>query len=774
MAKDKDQQARVELIIDGKLATASMRDLEAAARKVKGEMSGMLPGTPEFERAAQNLQRINGQLGDVRVQAGLTVAQLTLVTGSLDDLQNQAYEAGKALSSMHPDDPELNNAIIKYQTLNATLNEQRQKLFANQTAVTGQKTAYNGLGVSINQLSREMPAFANSTQTGFMAISNNLPMLVDEINKLKTANVELAAQGLPTKSIMQQVAASIFSWGTAISVGITLLTVYGKEIITFVGELIKGKTKLDDLTASTKAMNDALTNSAVKNAISGINELRINIDLAQKGILNKDAVLKVYNDTLGKTFGTTTDLNKAENNLIQNGPAYIEMTFKKAAAQAAIEEATKKALESEKESLKSAREATTVVDRLLNGFVVGNEKRAARLVEIGEKNKVENIARANTESNQLLGIARKFQTEAAIIAAQNKFSMFEQPAADKTGKTEKEKAEKVQKKADREQENKELLKEQQDFFNAELNAIITNQTTKSNTIIKEEKALKQLLHDLENNKFLLAESTRDNEINEVKAYYAERLRLAKQFGLDEKLVTDQEAAALNVVTRKWDAKEIGDKKKAKQAELQASRQLFNELTGLANLMGATGIAATGLGKTIALANIAFDTAQAISALTKNSELNPANAVTMGAAGGLQFAGGIVRIMANIGQAYQVLSGAPSFFEGGYTKNGGNLDSNGGFMARLHKDEYVVNAKTLADPLTSSVIDAIDKGTLKQMMNSTTVNNNTTVANNPKLEMLLEQLLNNGVKAEMLFNDERLYKLNREQKKQDILDKTLSA
>lgn len=60
MAKDKDQQARVELIIDGKLATASMRDLEAAARKVKGEMSGMLPGTPEFERAAQNLQRING------------------------------------------------------------------------------------------------------------------------------------------------------------------------------------------------------------------------------------------------------------------------------------------------------------------------------------------------------------------------------------------------------------------------------------------------------------------------------------------------------------------------------------------------------------------------------------------------------------------------------------------------------------------------------------------------------------------------------------------
>lgn len=72
MAKDKDQQARVELIIDGKMATASMRDLEAAARKVKSEMSGMLPGTPEFEQAAKNLGRINAQLNDVRVQAGLT------------------------------------------------------------------------------------------------------------------------------------------------------------------------------------------------------------------------------------------------------------------------------------------------------------------------------------------------------------------------------------------------------------------------------------------------------------------------------------------------------------------------------------------------------------------------------------------------------------------------------------------------------------------------------------------------------------------------------
>lgn len=91
-------------------------------------------------------------------------------------------------------------------------------------------SGWNGLSNSINQLSREAPAFANSVQTGFMALSNNIPILFDEITKVKNANKELIAQGQPIRSTFSQIAGAIFSWQTLLSVGVTVLTLYGAKI----------------------------------------------------------------------------------------------------------------------------------------------------------------------------------------------------------------------------------------------------------------------------------------------------------------------------------------------------------------------------------------------------------------------------------------------------------------------------------------------------------------------------------------------------------------
>lgn len=100
-------------------------------------------------------------------------------------------------------------------------------------------SGFNGLGNSINQITREAPAFANSVNTGLMAISNNIPMLFDELSKIKKANVELKAQGLETKSMLSQLGTAIFSWGTALSVGVTLLTLYGAKMIDWVSNALK-------------------------------------------------------------------------------------------------------------------------------------------------------------------------------------------------------------------------------------------------------------------------------------------------------------------------------------------------------------------------------------------------------------------------------------------------------------------------------------------------------------------------------------------------------
>jgi hypothetical protein len=86
----------------------------------------------------------------------------------------------------------------------------------------------------------------------------------------------------------------------------------------------------------------------------------------------------------------------------------------------------------------------------------------------------------------------------------------------------------------------------------------------------------------------------------------------------------------------------------KAALVAATGDLLGQLS---NIIGQQ----TKVGKALALAQIATDTALAVSALVKNSESNPTNSVTFGGAGALQFATGLVRILANIAKAKQILS-----------------------------------------------------------------------------------------------------------------------
>jgi hypothetical protein len=109
----------------------------------------------------------------------------------------------------------------------------------HQRDVGNYKRGWDGLGNSINQLTREIPAFANSMQTGFMAISNNLPMLFDEISRVRKANEELVAQGLKTESVFKQIGRSLISTSSILSVGVTLLTFYGPALADFVSSLFE-------------------------------------------------------------------------------------------------------------------------------------------------------------------------------------------------------------------------------------------------------------------------------------------------------------------------------------------------------------------------------------------------------------------------------------------------------------------------------------------------------------------------------------------------------
>lgn len=90
--------------------------------------------------------------------------------------------------------------------------------------------AWDGLGFSISQVVRELPNAAMGASTLFLALSNNIPIIIDEIKRLKETNKAAIAAGKPAKSIVGAITSSLLSWHTALIVGITILTNYGDEI----------------------------------------------------------------------------------------------------------------------------------------------------------------------------------------------------------------------------------------------------------------------------------------------------------------------------------------------------------------------------------------------------------------------------------------------------------------------------------------------------------------------------------------------------------------
>lgn len=174
--------------------------------------------------------------------------------------------------------------------LRAALDKAEQGAGRFQRNVGNYASGFNGLNNSVNQLTREMPAFANSVQTGFMAISNNLPIFFDELTKINKANKELIANGQPTVSAIKQLGAAIFSVGSILSIGVTLLTLYGKELVDFVVQIFEGEKALKSITEANEAYNKSLNKTREEIA-------NVTIDLkVQAGVLTKIEADKIKNE----------------------------------------------------------------------------------------------------------------------------------------------------------------------------------------------------------------------------------------------------------------------------------------------------------------------------------------------------------------------------------------------------------------------------------------------------------------------------------------------
>lgn len=164
------------------------------------------------------------------------------------------------------------NLQKQIQALNTEISSAEQATGRYQRNVGNYASSWNGLSVSVQQVARELPSLAVGWNTFFLAISNNLPMLADELKKAaaeyKAFKMAVAAGNndvAKVAPVWKQLITSIFSWQTALVAAITLLSVYGKDIIEWTKSLLRGGKALSYLTDQQKRLNEAQ-----KESIDGI------------------------------------------------------------------------------------------------------------------------------------------------------------------------------------------------------------------------------------------------------------------------------------------------------------------------------------------------------------------------------------------------------------------------------------------------------------------------------------------------------------------------
>lgn len=136
------------------------------------------------------------------------------------------------------------------------------------------------------------------------------------------------------------------------------------------------------------------------------------------------------------------------------------------------------------------------------------------------------------------------------------------------------------------------------------------------------------------------------------------------------LLRQQQGEAEVAATTDKNKRLLDSDKRIADARRKVSEDLFDaSLSLLATAAENEGSWADFM-RVVTLGKIVYDTASAISSLEAMSEANPANAFTFGGAGTAQFAAGLIRILANMGQAASLLNRpqpkAPAFAEGGGT------------------------------------------------------------------------------------------------------------
>lgn len=254
------------------------KKIDAYEKQVRSLANAEIQLKLALTETAQEIAVLKKQTADQNYLNKLQAKLANSMAGSYNALSAQ-YELNKIkmnnLSQAYLENTEAGKKLVKETAeIYAAMDKYQKSTGKHTLSVGNYKQAFDGLGFSISQVARELPSLAISANTFFLAISNNIPMVIDEIQKLRAANEAAAKAGEAQVSITGKLVKSLFSFNTVMVLILTAFSIWGKDITNWIGSLFKGKTTVDQLKRSTTDLKDAMLEAGK----SAVNEsVRLNI-----------------------------------------------------------------------------------------------------------------------------------------------------------------------------------------------------------------------------------------------------------------------------------------------------------------------------------------------------------------------------------------------------------------------------------------------------------------------------------------------------------------
>lgn len=309
---------------------SALSDIDKRGQKGSNILTELKEITHQYTIENEALKKLRKEYSDNIKIEGAATDSLVALRKQLS-LLNAEYDRLSASDRKAAIGTDLQKQI---QSLNTEISAAEQATGRYQRNVGNYASAWSGLGVSVQQVARELPSLAIGWNTFFLAISNNLPILADELKKAsaeyKAFKAAVAAGNndvAKVAPVWKQLISSIFSWQTALVVGITVLSMYGKDIIEWTKNLLGADTAQKRLNESLKEFNNLQRNASEKtleeisklNLLYGVSQnIALSIDVRKKAVEKLQQMYPDYLQNLSEEAILAGKANEAYRLLVEN------------------------------------------------------------------------------------------------------------------------------------------------------------------------------------------------------------------------------------------------------------------------------------------------------------------------------------------------------------------------------------------------------------------------------------------------------------------------